>query len=383
MPRCLLSYLAVALAVILLVACGAGIGGHAQKSRKSKARRHKRQNHKSAGIAHSKRGDLESAIKSFRRAIVINPEDSSGYNNLGVALMRQGIETENVALLRQAEDAFTASMDILPSPATQDNLDLVGGYLRDRGAKMPENQHETEVNADGSSPDSAPKRDANAILRQRIASSCNERQIRIKVRSLEQKSGSLSAKKLSKAERLLDLCGVVVLERLFTPEFTKELLKAQTLVVDRFLEGIEENPSLTNSTWSEQRSPGRYELLSPMEPPFTNEELLKNPLLYPLMTRVLKTPRIEVDTHSSVTSLEETPAQHWHRDAGFIFKSMPSQLPPHGLVVFIPLKDVSNAMGPTQVSNYLPHKSCILYIMCVASNLRLNLYTAYTLLPSF
>merc|ERR1711871_1508838 len=189
-----------------------------------KARKHKRQNYKSVGIAQSKRGDLESAIKSFRRAIVMNPDDSSGYNNLGVALMRQGLETDNIALLRQAEDAFTASMDILPSPSTQNNLDLVDGYLRDRGAKVSADQNTTEVDSDGSSSNRTPKRDANAMLKQRIVSACNERQIRIKVRASEQKSGALSAKKLSKAERLLELCGVVVLERLFTPQFTNELL---------------------------------------------------------------------------------------------------------------------------------------------------------------
>ena len=84
-----------------------------------------------------------------------------------------------------------------------------------------------------------------------------------------------------------------------------------------------------------------------MEPPFTSEQLLSNPLLLPLMRHTLSTTRIEVDTHSSVTSLGNTPAQHWHRDAGFIFKSMKEQLPPHGLVVFIPLIDVTREMGPT------------------------------------
>jgi ectoine hydroxylase-related dioxygenase (phytanoyl-CoA dioxygenase family) len=114
------------------------------------------------------------------------------------------------------------------------------------------------------------------------------------------------------------------------------------------LNGIELDPTKTNSTWSEQRSPGRYELLSPMAPPFTSEELLRNPLLLPLVERALGTNRIEVDTHSSVTSLGNTPAQHWHRDAGFIFKNqVKEQLPPHGLVVFIPLIDVTKSMGPT------------------------------------
>jgi Tfp pilus assembly protein PilF len=341
--------------VVLLLACATLAAEGAKEQHLKPLRRRRRQNHKAAGIAQSKQGDLDAAIVSFRRAVVINPADSSGYNNLGVALMRHGIEMENVALLRQAEESFRASMDILPSPATKDNLDMVDQYLKDRGAKASSASSSTaaaaEVGADGSTMAASSadtRKSEQALLRQRIASACNERQVRIKVRASDHKAGSLSAKKLAKAEHLLGLCGVVVLERLFTPDFTTELREAQTSVVDRFLGGIQENPSLTNSTWSEQRSPGRYELLSPMEPPFTNEELLKNPLLHPLMVRTLKTHRIEVDTHSSVTSLAETPAQHWHRDAGFILESTKTQLPPHGLVVFIPLKDVSNAMGPTQ-----------------------------------
>jgi hypothetical protein len=349
----MLAFLRVLLSLFLLVNAPLVAATGDADGKIKRPRRRKRQNHKAAGIAHSKRGDLDSAIVSFRRAVVINPEDSAGYNNLGVALMRHGIDIENVALLRQAEEAFQASMDILPSPATKDNLDMVDQYLRDRGAKSSSSSTDMAagVGADGSTTTVSladARKTEQALLRQRIASACNERQIRIKVRASDHKSGALSAKKLAKAEHLLGLCGVVVLERLFTPDFTEKMREAQKSVVDKFLQGIEENPSLTNSTWSEQRSPGRYELLSPMKSPFTDEELLKNPLLHPLMVRTLKTHRIEVDTHSSVTSLAETPAQHWHRDAGFILESSKLQLPPHGLVVFIPLKDVSNAMGPTE-----------------------------------
>ena len=132
-------------------------------------RRRKRQNHKSAGIAHSKRGDLDAAIVAFRRAIVVNPEDSGGYNNLGVALMRQGVEMENIASLRQAKEAFRASLDILPSPATQENLNMVDQYLRDRGVKSSTSSQDNasaEIDVGGSISNDDRRKNEQTLLRQ-------------------------------------------------------------------------------------------------------------------------------------------------------------------------------------------------------------------------
>ena len=304
-------------------------------------------NFKSSGIKASKIGDLATAIKHFRKHIVAHPSDSGGYNNLGVALMRHGVEIDDINTLHQSEQAFQASVDISgSSPSTTENLKLVEQYLKDRGARSEDRV--VEVGENGEILTAAEQRNnQHKVLRQRINSACQERQLRIKVRAQDHKAGQLSGKKLNKARHLLELCGMVILERLFRPEFTEKVRVAQDKVVNRFLDGVENDPSLTNSTWSEQRSPGRYELLSPMESPFTSEKLLRNPLLLPLMQRTLSTQRIEVDTHSSVTSLGNTPAQHWHRDAGFIHSTVKDQLPPHGLVVFIPLVDVDVDMGPT------------------------------------
>ena len=70
----------------------------------------------------------------------------------------------------------------------------------------------------------------------------------------------------------------------------------------------------------------------------------------PIMQNILGTKRLEIDTHSSVTSLAETPEQHWHRDAGFLFDyaNVQKQLPPHGMVIFVPLVKVTEQMGPTE-----------------------------------
>ena len=344
------------LTLLLLILCL-----HTDAASNSKKRKGRAGNFKSSGIKASKNGDLATAIKHFRKHIVAHPSDAGGYNNLGVALMRHGVEIDDINTLHQSEQAFLASVDISgSSPSTTENLKLVEQYLKDRGARSEGRgggggksgsgggSTSVEVGENGEILTAAEQRkNQHKVLRQRINSACQERQLRIKVRAQDHKAGQLSGKKLNKARHLLELCGMVILERLFQPEFTEKVRVAQDKVVDRFLDGVENDPSLTNSTWSEQRSPGRYELLSPMESPFTSEKLLRNPLLLPLMQRILSTQRIEVDTHSSVTSLGNTPAQHWHRDAGFIHSTVKDQLPPHGLVVFIPLVDVDVDMGPT------------------------------------
>lgn len=333
-------------------------GGKGRRSRRQQGReeprpnrgrrRRRAPNFKSAGIALSKQGDLEGAIKSFRKAIVQNPTDAAGYNNLGVALMRQGLEDDSVKLLNEAYHAFSTAQDEGGRPDTDENIATVLQYLKQRGAHVS-SEATMEVGEDGETSEVA-KADSHERLRQRILSGCQKHKIRLKVKEQDHERGHLSGGTINRAASILELCGVVVLERLFTPEFMDTMKTAQAEVVDTFLSGIEENPALTNSTWSEQRSPGRYELLSPMKPPFTDSELVANPLLLPLMQRSLGTSRIEVDTHSSVTSLGNTPAQHWHRDAGFIFSGdvLDAQLPPHGLVVFVPLIDVDMSMGPTQ-----------------------------------
>ena len=359
---------------------GQGSGGRRHRQRKkqqqsnrgSRGHRRPNRNHKADGIRFAKAGDLAAAVSAFRKAVVAKPDDAAGYNNLGVALMRQGVDLDDVGVLQQAEQAFRVSLDILPEIATKENLRTVDGYLRDRGAKVSNSISDGNGDSSGSSGSGeggssggdgdgvevGPKgqvvvseedlrQQKHRRLRQRVNTACQEKALRVKISAADRNAGRLPAKKATRALHLLELCGVVVLERLWGKDFMAEVKTAQEAVVDRFLEGVEANPSATNSTWSEQRSPGRYELLSPMEHPFTSPDLLTNGLLHPLMTQALQTRRIEVDTHSSVTSLGNTPKQHWHRDAGFIFRGG-EQLPPHGLVVFVPLVDVPRAMGPTQ-----------------------------------
>ena len=70
-------------------------------------------------------------------------------------------------------------------------------------------------------------------------------------------------------------------------------------------------------------------------PVFADPALVRNPLLYAFAKSVLRTGALEVDTHSSVTSMPGAPNQHWHHDTGALFDHdvWPQQKqhpPPHG-----------------------------------------------------
>jgi ectoine hydroxylase-related dioxygenase (phytanoyl-CoA dioxygenase family) len=305
--------------------------------------------YKSAAIKKSNDGDLDGAIDYFRLAVELDPYDSMGMNNLGVALMRRGVEKRSVQELRESYALFLRSLGIKKVKNTKENLLLVVNYLKNLGASVGgEDDGFDDVEEDDDELES--EKEKRKKLKQRIKKLCVHDKIRIKVTQKDRKEGILPLKKFKRAIRIMEICGVVVFERLYTRELVKQLRRAQGEVLEQFLEGIEKDVSKTNSTWSEQRSPGRYELVNPLKSPFSDEEFIANGLLQPFMKRMLGSKRLEIDTHSSVTSLPHTPAQHWHRDAGFLFDydQVQKQIPPHGMVVFMPLVKVSEEMGPTE-----------------------------------
>jgi hypothetical protein len=306
--------------------------------------------YKAAAIEKSEAGNLAAAIEDFRRAIQLDPYDAVGFNNLGVALMRHGVETRNVNELKESYSRFARSMVLKKDKNTKDNMKLVKNYMKSFGLQPGSNKQDNEDDDDLEEWEAHDEKKYRASLKKRIAKVCTNDQVRLTVTQKERAEGILGLKKFKKSLRILSLCGVVVFERLYAPELIKRLRKAQAKVVDDFLKGIEEDIDKTNTTSSEQRSPGRYELVNPLKTPFSDESFVLNPLLAPLMTRVLGSKRLEIDTHSSVTSLPHTPEQHWHRDAGFLFEheQVKKQLPPHGLVIFVPLVKVTDDMGPTE-----------------------------------
>ena len=89
--------------------------------------------YKSAAIEKSNAGDLDGAIVDFRRAVDLDPYDPMAYNNLGVALMRHGVDSSNVKELKESAKLFKRSLSLQKNSNTAENLELVRNYIKNFG----------------------------------------------------------------------------------------------------------------------------------------------------------------------------------------------------------------------------------------------------------
>jgi tetratricopeptide (TPR) repeat protein len=185
-----------------------------------------------------------------------------------------------------------------------------------------------------------------------VAEFCTETQVRLAASTREIEEQRLHPSTLIRAIAVVHVCGAVVLERIYPDELIRDVAAAQRHAFSAHLKLIKRNPRATNSTLASQRSPLRHELRAPMEDPYVRADLVLQPLLRPVLLGMLGD-RVELDTFSSVTSLPTAPDQHWHRDLPRLFEKgrhgYGNHLPPHGLVAFVTLVNVTDAMGPTEV----------------------------------
>ena len=95
------------------------------------------------------------------------------------------------------------------------------------------------------------------------------------------------------------------------------MLKGQKKHFNDMLKKVENGEIKMNTSRIAQRSWGRYEIRLPYNlEVFKSSELIDNPLLRPLVDKAMGSKRLEIDTFSHITSLPETPKQHWHADVG-------------------------------------------------------------------
>ena len=152
---------------------------------------------------------------------------------------------------------------------------------------------------------------------------------------------------------VLQRCGVVVLEGVYDLELVAEAARHHDRVFDAFHARLVADASQENTTTSWRRSEGRWEVKLPATAPFTSQNLIASPALFPLLKRALGSQDIELDTFSSVTSLAGSPAQHWHADVDDIFAEQAAAVgaaaaPCFGLVVFAPLLNIDAEKGPPE-----------------------------------
>jgi len=294
--------------------------------------------------------NLAGATDAFRRAIEEDILSSNAWQNLGVALLRKGIEELASSPLMQSAHALHKAT--LLGADTHENLVALKGSIDKIFHGACSNQRsklfevclgiDRDISLSGSKPEQTCK--SNEDRERRLTDLECKSRIVFKVTALERELGFLSSSSFKKLSQTFGDCGVLVIKGGYDRELIEKLNSAQHNHFQQWLE----NSSEINSTSSDMRSAGRYEIMLPMRPPFTNDALLRAPMVYPLLKKLLGS-MIEIDTFGLLTLFPHTPKMHWHRDTDVLFSydQQPDQ-PSHGIVVFIPMVDITTDMGPTE-----------------------------------
>lgn len=96
------------------------------------------------------------------------------------------------------------------------------------------------------------------------------------------------------------------------------------------------------------RGANRYQMYLPFEPPFSTPLLYENDLVLSICEAVLGPDPI-CSYFASDTPLPGSEYQRIHSDTRLLFPEARHSLPPYGLVLNVPLVDVTEEMGPLEI----------------------------------
>lgn len=179
---------------------------------------------------------------------------------------------------------------------------------------------------------------------------CTQERLHVSPRPKELKAGKPAFKTVARAAATLKVCGVVIVDGVIPAPVVGPLAAQADAVVEQQLAGVDpgaDAKATFEGTTTAKRGEGRYEFTNPLEGPYTDDTVVQNAFLGPVLRRTMG-PRIEMDTFSTVVSVPGAPAQHWHADAGQLFPRAGLHLPAHGVVAFAALTNVTREMGPTE-----------------------------------
>jgi len=177
--------------------------------------------------------------------------------------------------------------------------------------------------------------------------------VAVTVDESEISDGSLSMETLLKAYISMVLCGVVALSgAVFSADFVEVLANEQRRVLSEYFEQLQAGKlAKEQHTFARERGAKRFEVRAPLAPPFSDDQLIANPIVLQLI-RLLLGSRVEIDTLSQVSALPGAADQSWHTDVEGLFREPePGAIghhPPAGLVMVVPLVNLTEEMGPTE-----------------------------------
>ena len=168
--------------------------------------------------------------------------------------------------------------------------------------------------------------------------------------------GMLGAQTVRRMLAIFKLCGVLLLKGAFDHSLVDRIVAQQAV---EFASHAEENPdahhaSTVKKTCGDQ-SVRRFELDFPLRPPFTDLHFLANRFVQEFIKLQLGD-EAEADRFSHVTTLPGATAQPFS-SADQLFKK--SVVPPHSVVMVVPLNDLTPRNGPIEFECGSHHPSAL------------------------
>jgi hypothetical protein len=150
-------------------------------------------------------------------------------------------------------------------------------------------------------------------------------------------AGSLSAEHLNLAIESVRNNGYVLFERFLPQDLVTQMCEAFTRLLETHVRETDPN-----------RGANRYQMHLPFEPPFSDERVIANPLILPVIEGLVGEDCI-CHYLASDTALPGSEYQAVHPDIYQLFPEQRSVLPPYSIVVNVPLVDAREDNGPLEV----------------------------------
>ena len=345
------------------------------------------------GIDAANAGHLRDALRLFRKAAKVSPDDSSSHNDICVAALRLGD-------LQQAkrECELAIALDASNSVA-RENLGLVMTSLKAAGhASSSSSSSSSSADTRGTTPaDASSARggdrtcpadragrarcalellDVHQQPSAATAALCDSgAAVRVIVDAAAVAADRLPPDTLLQAKAALRVCGAVVLTRAFSAQHTAALRDEQEALLEEHL-ASRDLLVKPNTTLTAERSAHRFEVKFSLRHHIERSRgerggdggrsgggssgrgsvfsaaTLQSGILTDVLSSTfgIESPsaELEIDTISHVTSLPGAPTQHWHRDTTRM-RSKGVLSSAHCLTLFAPTHDVELTHGPTEL----------------------------------
>src|ERR1051326_6004113 len=153
----------------------------------------------------------------------------------------------------------------------------------------------------------------------------------------EMTTGQLSSTNLDLAVESVRNNGYALFERFLPPELVADMRESFTQLLESHIRETDPN-----------RGANRYQMHLPFAPPFSDERVVANPLILPIIGALVGEDCI-CHYLASDTALPGSEYQAVHPDIYQLFPEQRSVLPPYSIVVNVPLVDAREDNGPLEV----------------------------------